>query len=294
MQELQQLGAGWVSLMPYAFTQMGDTRLRYNLDQQWWGERSEGIVESVRLAREQGLQVMLKPHVWAGDGFHGDIAFTSEADWQAWEASYSSYILHFARLADSLQLPLFCIGTELKNHTRQRPLYWAQLIDTVRAVYGGKLTYADNWDSYQGFPHWSQLDFIGIDAYFPLSEQEQPALNDLAEAWQPHLEQIRQVAAQHQKPVLFTEWGFRSIRGATLEPWRSDTEGTADNAAQAAAYRAFFKTVWPQPWLAGAFLWKWYPHLPQRRHRLETDYSPQGKPALEVVRKYYGREVTQP
>jgi hypothetical protein len=287
MEELEQLGMNWVSVMPYAFTRLGDTTLIYNAKQQWWGERNEGIRESVRLAQARGLRVMLKPHVWVGEGFHGDIQFTSEAEWQAWERAYSSYILHFAQLADSLQVPLFCIGTELKNHTLQRAHYWQALIVSVRAVYSGQLTYADNWDSYTLFPHWGQLDYIGVDAYFSLSTQEGPSLEALAEGWQPHVEEIRQLAARHQKPVLFTEWGFRSISGTAIEPWVSDTEGVPDEQAQEQAYRAFFQTVWPQPWLAGAFLWKWYPQLPRRRHRLETDYTPQGKSAQEVVREYY-------
>ncbi|EMR03143.1 glycoside hydrolase family 113 [Cesiribacter andamanensis] len=287
LQELQQLGVEWVSLMPYAFARPGDTVLHFNVERQWWGERDEGIIESVRLVREAGMQIMLKPHIWLQGGFHGDIQYESEEEWLAWERAYTGYILHFARLADSLQLPLYCIGTELKQHTRQRPHYWQQLIDAVREVYGGQLTYADNWDSYGEFPHWDRLDYIGIDAYFPLSQADQPSLQALSAHWQPHLDAIGTLASQQQKPVLFTEWGYRSVGGASREPWRSDTTGPADLQAQATAYKAFFQTAWPQKWLAGAFLWKWYPQLPRRHHRLQTDYTPQGKPAQEVVREYY-------
>ncbi len=288
MQELTAAGVEWVSLMPYAFTNPGDTNLHYNLEQQWWGEQDGGLITSIRLAQEAAVQVMLKPHLWLqGGGFTGDLSFETAQEWEAWERAYTRYILHHARIADSMQVPILCIGTELTRHNQQRPQYWQQLIDTVKTQYAGKLTYAANWDAIDDFQHWEQLDFIGVDAYFPLSESGQPTEAEVAAAWQPHLDALRKLAGRHQKPILFTEWGYRSIRGTTHEPWRSDQEGEADPEAQAVAYQAFFEAVWSQPWLAGAFLWKWYPQLPRRHHRLETDFTPQGKPALQVVKEHY-------
>ena len=290
MQELQALGVEWVSLMPYAFLAPGDTILYYNIDRQWWGERDEGLIESIRLAKEAGLQVMLKPHLWLkGGAFTGDFGFPSAESWKTWERAYTGYILHHARIADSTQLPLFCIGTELTQHNKARPQYWQQLIDTVRAVYQGKITYAANWDAINDFPHWGQLDYIGVDAYFPLSDAEQPSPEVLVQAWQPHLKALQDIATKHQKPILFTEWGYRSIRKTSHEPWRSDTDAPVDYKAQADAYRAFFQHVWPQSWLAGVFLWKWYPQIPQHYHKIEKDYTPQDKPAQEVVREYFMR-----
>ncbi len=290
MEELQQTGVEWVSLMPYAFARMGDTSLQYNIDRQWWGERDEGLIQSIRLAREQGLQVMLKPHLWLrGGGFTGDLSFRSDEQWQAWERAYTRYLLHHARIADSMQLPLLCIGTELTLHNRQRPQYWKQLIDTIRNVYSGKLTYAANWDAVEDFPHWESLDYIGADAYYPLTQNPQPTIAAITEGWQPHLQALRRLSARYQKPVLFTEWGYRSIRASTQEPWRSDTGGTADQEAQANAYQAFFQAVWPEPWFAGGFVWKWYPDLPQSHHRTETDFTPQGKAAQQVLQENYGK-----
>ena len=288
MQELDGLGVEWVSLMPYAFTQNGDTALIYNIERQWWGERDSGVVESIRLAQERGIKVMLKPHLWLrGGGFTGDLTFKTGEEWQAWERAYTRYILHHAHIADSMQVPLLCIGTELTHHNKQRKEYWQQLIDTVRSVYSGQLTYAANWDAVEDFPHWEDLDYIGVDAYFPLTKKDKPTVEEVAEDWKSHLQDLNKLAARYQKPILFTEWGYRSIAGTTREPWRSDTEGTADPEAQEAAYRAFFQAVWPQPWLAGGFLWKWYPQLPRRHHRVETDFTPQGKPAQEVIKEYY-------
>ena len=33
-----------------------------------------------------------------------------------------------------------------------RPKYWYHLIEKIKAIYSGQLTYAENWDSYQTVP----------------------------------------------------------------------------------------------------------------------------------------------
>jgi len=64
MPAISNLGMGWISIQPFAFfykDQPSISRGKY----QWWGERRAGIKETVRLAREAGLNVMLKPQLWA-------------------------------------------------------------------------------------------------------------------------------------------------------------------------------------------------------------------------------------
>ena len=45
---------------------------------------------------------------------------------------------------------------------------WVQLINKTRTIYKGQLTYAANYDNYHEVDFWEHLDFIGINAYFPL------------------------------------------------------------------------------------------------------------------------------
>jgi hypothetical protein len=62
-------------------------------------------------------------------------------------------------------MELFCFGTELGIQSQKRLQYWAQLIVKKKNI-KGKLTYAANWDDFDK-PFWNELDYIGIDAYFP-------------------------------------------------------------------------------------------------------------------------------
>jgi hypothetical protein len=70
------------------------------------------------------------------------------------------------------------------------------------------------------------------------------------------------------------------------EPWRWETDGAVDFDLQRDAYTAMFETFWRQPWFGGSFVWKWHPS-PRGYGRDDRDFTPQGKPALSVIRAYY-------
>jgi len=310
-----QTAADWVSVIPYAFCFPDDPAVHFDASGQWWGERSEGVVAQVQMARQQGMRVMLKPHVWVvRGGWIGEYGFDREEDWEQWERAYTRYILRFAQLADSLDADLFCLSTETERAVRERPAYWPQLIAAVRKVYDGPLTYAANWDNYQNIPFWRELDYIGIDAYFPLKagdelltqaakptsreagnrpvpkDSEQAALEALLAAWEPHVQGMVAVQQQVGKPVLFTEYGYLSVPGNTWQTWKLENQLDrlpADPVAQRLAYQALYQTFWTQEWFAGGFLWKWYLDQDSRLKEYDRDYTPQGKEVLGVIRTWY-------
>ena len=289
---VRQMGAGWVAIVPYGFNRKGDNRFYFseNLPKegrkygQWWGETPAGVAGTVQMARRQGLKTMLKPHVWMQGGSHLDLEFQTEADWQMFERDYSQYVLHFARIADSLHVDVYCITTELDRFAVARPDYWRNLIEQVRQVYRGKLTYAANWDRYDKIPFWDKLDYIGVDAYFPLSDKQNPTVAQMIRGWKPHLDALQTLSSQQQKPILFTEFGYRACDHTARRPWESDTDCADNPTAQARAYEALLTAVWSQPWFAGGFVWKWFMN-DSPRHRERDQYSPQNRPANDVLSK---------
>ncbi len=292
-----RVGAGWIGILPYAFLDPESHRIHYDREGQWWGERPEGVEATIRYAREAGLRVMVKPHLWGrGMGWVGTYTPLSQEGWDHWKADYTRYILELASLSQELEVELFVVGTELDATVRERPEFWEELIAQVREVYDGALTYAANWDGYEDVPFWGELDFIGVDAYFPLSSEDTPALEELVEAWTPHLESIAELCRRFQRPVLFPEFGYRSIDGAAGGQWELPPERARDVPvnleAQILAYEALFRRWWDLPWFAGGFLWKWFaeddegPSGPTR-----ADYTPQGKPVEAVIYRWYRNEV---
>lgn len=287
---IQLVRANWVSLMPYAFSRPDTTHIWYDEGRQWWGEKTEGVIACIQMAKARNIKVMLKPHLWIRRGsYTGQFGFENPEDWVAWEQNYEKYILHYAHLADSMQVSLFCIGTEWARFVKERPAFWKQLIRKVREIYSGPLTYAANWDAYRRFPFWEDLDYIGVDAYFPLSEAVLPEIDTLLQAWEPAFQTLEQYSQQYQKPILFTEFGYRSVAFAAKRPWESDREAVVNEQAQSRALEALFRKFFEEDWFAGGFLWKWYAHTSRHGGRRERDYTPQGKVAEAVVRNWYGK-----
>ena len=289
---IRAINANWTALSPFAFMAALDSpEVRFNMERQWKGERVDGIMDMCNTFKKNGIKIMLKPQIWIRRGeFTGQIMMKSEADWQTFEKSYTEFILTYAKVAEEQQIEVFSIGTELASFVKARPAYWAELIKKVRAVYKGKLTYAENWDTYDNFPHWKQLDFIGIDAYFPLSEEKTPTVASLTEAWKPYKEKIHQLSQATGKKVLFTEYGYRSVDFTAKEPWNSSTAMTNINfEGQINALEAINSTFWKEPWFEGGFLWKWFHKHSESGGKTDSQYTVQNKPAEALIRDLYKR-----
>jgi len=192
---VKAVNANWAAVMPFGFLRSLETpKVVFNIPRQWWGERRDGAKKTIELLQEANIKVMLKPQIWVWKGeFTGNITMNSDKNWELLEQSYQEFILLYARLAEELKVPLFCIGTELHTFVQQRPQFWLDLIQKIRSVYQGKLTYAENWDQFENVPFWEALDYIGIDAYFPLSEAKNPTLEKFKSGWKKHKTKIEQL-----------------------------------------------------------------------------------------------------
>ncbi len=85
----------------------------------WWGESDDGISETTQMARSLHIKTLLKPHLWVGKGWPGDIQMSNELDWESWFTQYETFILHYALLAEKNQIDILCIGTELQKTTEK-------------------------------------------------------------------------------------------------------------------------------------------------------------------------------
>ena len=285
-----KVNANYAALMPYGFLKsLKATEVIHNTDRQWFGETRKGAKQYAELLQKSNVKIMIKPQIWVWNGdFTGYIEMESEETWKQFEASYESFILEYAGLAQEINAEMYCIGTELHKFVAARPEFWNQLITKVKAVYKGKLTYAENWDSFDKVPFWESLDFIGVDAYFPLSEEKMPSLETLQKGWQLHKNKIVALTKKLGRKVLFTEYGYRSMDYTVKEPWDSSRKGKVLNLkAQEVALQALFNEFWKEEWFAGGFIWKWF-HKYEKSGGLENNqFTPQNKPAEEIVRENY-------
>ena len=288
--QLNRVSPNYLAIMPFGFLRdKNKPVLRYSYDGQWWGEGPEGVKKMIDSCHTRGYKIMLKPQLWIAHGvFTGLIEMNSDEDWKILEKHYTDYILNYAEIAEDTKAEMLCIGTELGKWVKQRPEYWKGLISEVKKVYSGHLTYAENWDCFDEVPFLSELDFIGVDAYFPLIDEESPSKESLANAWEKHVKRMKRCSDQCEKPILLTEIGYRSAVGAAAKPWDYSEKGVPDQDLQALLYEVMFEKVFSLDFVAGAFIWKWFPDE-SRLNPENTGYTPQKKEAEKVLKNWYGK-----
>ncbi|WP_196889668.1 glycoside hydrolase family 113 [Aureivirga sp. CE67] len=289
---VENINANWTALIPFGFMQnLESTTIFYDTEpgQVWWGETEEGIREISKLFKQKNIEVLLKPQIWIPGSFTGDVTYDTEEKWQTFETNYENFILTYAEIAEKYDLKMFAIGTEMKKFSVERPMFWKQLIPKIKEVYSGKLTYAANWDEFEHVTFYDDLDFIGVNAYFPLSEEKTPEVETLKAAWEPIKTKLKSKSDLIQKPVLFTEFGYRNIDFTTKEPWdASHAEQPINHEAQINALEALFETFWEEEWFKGGFLWKWHQNDENVDGESNNRFTVQNKPAEETLKKQYG------
>lgn len=283
---VKTIGANWVAILVTEYMDTKNSTEIYADEMLTPSESS--LIHVVQMAHSQGLNVMLKLHVDSKDGtWRGQIF---PADIEAWFENYQARVLYYAKLAESLGVELFCLGTELRSLSgkafRDR---WEKLISAVRGIFAGSLVYAANWDEFQTVSFWDLLDYVGIDAYFPLSPAQTPSVEELLLAWVPWVSLLETWQRRIGKPVIFTEVGYRSIDYAAREPWNWTIEGPYNPKAQANCYHALFQAFLGKPWFAGLFFWNWQTN-PAAGGPGDLGYTPQNKPAQEILRKFFEGE----
>ena len=176
------------------------------------------------------------------------------------------------------------------NRTDSWESEWRNVVAGVRQRYSGPITYSATFDSYQTVQWWDALDYVGIDAYFSLASDNNPTLAQLTQASQNVANGIQNWRSSQglTKPVLFTEFGVRSADGAAQRPWYWEDlgNGVVDLQEQANVYEALLSVMSTKPWWDGAFWWNWETN--PYAGGFDDGYTPQNKPAEDVLRAHYG------
>lgn len=237
------------------------------------------VKEIIAYARELGLKVVLKPmlncrnEVWRAHINFFDLEVPCEPKWSKWFASYTNYILHYARIAEETKCEMLMIGCEMVQ-TERKESYWRELVGKVRGIYQGLLTY--NTDKYQEteVKWWDCLDVISSSGYYPQSK------------WEENLDRIEAVVQKYKKPFFFAECGCMCRIGCTEAPNDWTYEGATDLQIQADYFKDMFEACSKRKWVEGFAMWAWV------SNRLDdpaddNGYGVYGKPSCEVIRNFY-------
>lgn len=254
----------------------------------------KSIIHVFGKARELGMHLTLSTQLDVESGYQygawrGEIGFRNNEEWDKWFESYERYILHYAEIAEKHNVELFNIGTELAMTTMQRPDKWESLIDKVRTVYSGRITYTANWhEEYKEITFWNKLDYAGIAPYFPLAKNDDPSYNDIKASWSAIGKELDAWQKTHGKPVIFPEIGYKSCEGSAKVPWTHDPSGVLDLKQQYNCYKGALETFWNKEWFYGMYWWTWrtHPLMGGEGHR---GFTPNDKPAAKLVNEWYAK-----
>ena len=268
------------------------------------------------------------PEYWPWDPDHADHPrFVAEF----WE-TYTREAVHLARIADAEGVRLYSLGTETDRLFRTRSGGYfitdfgqelRSMVDRVRAVYGGLLTYDMHYDVLRnpdfygpGQEHlWNDLDLdvVGVSAWFPVTDSRPSSVTSAAslrakydQIFQDYLVPLS--GRNPGRPVVFLEYGAMDMveaPGAPDDPAGyppyifADANGNGlddGRETQANMYQALLDTMdshpgvlngvfWWDNWIAGDELWGEY--WAGRRA-----FAIRGKPSEEIVRSVYARTAT--
>ncbi|GEM_PF-7116221 len=250
----KRLGANYVLIEPhYHQATINDNEMKpcdefpYNPDR-WCTPISDSeLKEWIRYAKSQGLGVMFKLIIDSDkeNSVGGSRITPSNPD--LWFDNYKKFVTNYATIAEEEGVDAMTVGNEYGNlfHLDSN---WRKLINEVRKVYNGQLTYADDrmtrpeWRQQVEF--WGSLDLMGLNSYYRTSNMNNnPTVEGMREFI---LADMRKVLVPRTKrfgkPLLVTELGRQDYDGANYD-WTSPNR-IPDTAEQADLWEALFQALY--------------------------------------------------
>jgi Glycoside Hydrolase Family 113 len=291
LQKLVSLNVNAIAVNP--FTSMRDEKKLEPLA--FWRsphtENDQSMIFLAHAGEKLGITIIMKPHIYLHRSWPGGIDMSSKEDWNKFIDGYYRWIRHYAIISEMYNIPILCVGNELSKATLQDEDKWIAMFDKLRRIYSGKLVYGANWGKeFENLTFWKHLDYIGISNYYPISKKDNPTDEELLEGVNRMLDKIEEVQKKYNKPIIFTEAGFRS----SASPWQSTFEKDkklqdTTYISQVRSYEVFYKAAYERDWLSGIFWWKWPSYLNEGGDPHHDLYTPNYKPTEDVVRKWYGK-----
>jgi hypothetical protein len=293
--EALAMGANSISLIiPY----YQSTVTSSDIQPGWNTPTDQALISAIGYVHSLGMRVDLKPHLQILSDPAAWRATIDASDRDSWYAAYENMLNHYANIARNYQVEQITIGTELitmasswlhSDNTNR----WNKIIDDMRGIYSGALTYSGDWglsgwtDEKDGIKFWDKLDFIGISAYLPLSDNPNYTIADLEQSWSNwDTSQLKTLSDTYHKSIIFSEIGYRSVDGAMIRPARWQTDGAVDLKEQADGFQSLFEYWSKVPYFNGVSIWGWSSD-PNAGGSNDNGYSPQHKPAENLIKQWF-------
>ncbi len=302
LRDLKATGANYVALIvPYYQSTVGSTDIQNG----WNTPDDTSLAAGIDYAHSIGLSVAIKVHI---ESYTGDWRATiNPSDRTTWFQKYGDNLFHLGQLGQAHGVEMFIMGTELASMTstainNTNTQNWMSMIARVRAVYNGTLTYDANSTNNNTDPlenekqtvgFWSALDVVGLSVYYNLNTNDNSVASLEAQWDYWNNSDLMAFAHKVNKPLIFTEIGYRSVDNAHLFPWNSGMSGNYNPTEQSNDFQALFEYWNKYNYVGGIFIWDWLSQ-PSGGGVGDTNYTPQHKPALEVIKQWFTTPAQPP
>jgi len=239
--EIKETGSPWVCLT-FKFQQeniLSSTIEIPDLKSPYWQQ----IIKTTQQAKALGFKVALLPIVLLKDAkpdeWRGKI---KPRNLDTWFMHYEQLLLQIAQLAANKKVDLLFAGSEFSS-LQKHEIYWKMLIKKIRRQYKGLISYSINWDAFNNITFIKELDVVGVNAYFSLTNQNNPNVKQLEKRWKNIQKKLLQKQQMLKKPLLISEIGYASQNGNNKDPWNYLMTNEVDLQEQLDCFTAF-NTVW--------------------------------------------------
>ena len=277
------LGANTIT---FAFAALQDHCYSTEID--WNGKHMPNLLELKELVeylKSRDLKTILKPMLNVRDGYWRayirffDEDVPCEPKWRDWFKNYNEYLLAYGKFAEENNMDMIIIGCEMVG-TDHRETEWRYLVEELRKIYKGSLTY--NCDKYQehNVKWWDALDYISSSGYYPLGTIEK------------ELKRIEKVVKSYNKPFFFAEVGCPSIKDAGKNPndWTVTINGEESEEEQLAFYTEMLEECSKTEFVDGFCFWDYPMNSPKNpENKIVAQYSIKFKLAEKVLKYHYGK-----
>lgn len=189
---------------------------------------NESVIFALKKAKQKGMRTMLKFMVDSNDNVWR--AHLNPSDPDLFFESMKDALLKMAEIANDTECEILCIGAEMKSTSIHKYKdKWVGIINEIRKIYKGKLTYGCNFgssyeeDEINTCSFIDHLDLAGLNMWHSYTNKIQPPVNELVDAWVCNRDKrsIIKLMVEWQKkvnkPIFFTECGCNAVDGANQQ-----------------------------------------------------------------------------
>ncbi len=223
--------------------------------------------------KNDGYNIILEPYPFIANGTIAETDW-APSDLDQWFVAWNNILQDFAKKCEQFKLDGLYIASNLV-HMEDSTEKWKSVITSVRSLFSGKMLYRTNYwvtadwapetiaayNKKLNNPLFGLVDIIAIAAYFELTDNRNPSVDQLIDAiysvplygrGQNIFKEIKAFYDKWNKPIFFGELGIPPYSNSPEQPHNAFGDlGEYNESIQANWFEAWVRVFQAQDWWQG-------------------------------------------